>query len=212
MRIAELSRISGVPAATIKFYVREGLLPPGVRTHHNQAEYSGDHVGRLRLIRALVDIGGLSVGAAKELLAVLDGGSVSARDAIGHVLYALGGRRSPVGDEQRETAAGDVAQLLNRRGWHIDETSPARGTLVEVCAALRLLGHADVVAAMDDYATACEAIAATDLALVGKKSGLERMTETAIVGTILGDTVLSALRRLAQEHLSATLLPPSAGR
>ncbi|MEU7766927.1 MerR family transcriptional regulator [Nocardia sp. NPDC049190] len=212
MRIAELSRASGIPVATIKFYVREGLLPPGVRTHHNQAEYGGDHVSRLRLIRALVDIGGLSVGAAKELLAVLDGDSASARDTIGHVLYALGGRRSPVGDQQRETAAEDVAQLLSQRGWHIDETSPARGTLVEVCAALRLLGHSDVVAAMDYYATACEAIAATDLALVGKESGLERMTETAIVGTILGDTLLSALRRLAQEHLSATLLPPSAGR
>ncbi|MEU4341554.1 MerR family transcriptional regulator [Nocardia sp. NPDC023852] len=207
MRIAELSRASGVPAATIKYYVREGLLPSGVRTHHNQAEYSDDHVSRLRLIRALVDIGGLSVGAAKELLAVLDSGSLSARDSLGHVQYALGGRRSPVGDEQREAAAGDVAALLDRRGWQIDEESPARGTLVDVCAALRLLGHADVVAAIDDYATASEAIAATDLDLVRNEPDLERMTETAIVGTILGDTLLSALRRLAQEHLSATFLP-----
>ncbi|BDT96454.1 MULTISPECIES: MerR family transcriptional regulator [Nocardia] len=208
MRIAELSRASGVAPATIKYYVREGLLPSGVRTHRNQAEYSEAHVGRLRLIRALVDIGGVSIDAAKELLAALDSGRLSARDSLGHVQYALGGRRSQIGAEQRETAAADVAALLDRRGWRIHDDSPARDTLVDVCAALRLLGHDDVVAAMDDYAGASEAIAATDIALVRNERGLERMTETAIVGTILGDTLLAALRRLAQEHLSGTLLPP----
>jgi DNA-binding transcriptional MerR regulator len=208
MRIAELSRASGVPSATIKYYVREGLLPSGVRTHRNQAEYSDAHVSRLRLIRALVDIGGVSIEAAKDLLAALDSGSLSARESLGHVQYALGGRRSRVGDEQREAAAEDVAALLDRRGWRIHDDSPARGTLVDVCAALRMLGHDDVVAAMDDYAVAGEAIAATDIALVRNQPGLERMTETAIVGTILGDTLLAALRRLAQEHLSSTLLPP----
>ncbi|MFR9751734.1 MerR family transcriptional regulator [Nocardia sp. 004] len=209
MRIAELSRRSGVPAATIKYYVREGLLPPGVRTHRNQAEYQDEHVSRLRLIRALVDIGGLSIEAAKELLGVLDSGGLSARDSLGRVQYALGGRRSLLGDEQRSGAAEDIAALFDRRGWRIDADSPARGALIDVCAALRLLGHADVVAVLDEYAAASEAIAATDIALVRKEPDLERMTETAIVGTILGDTVLSALRRLAQEHLSGTLLPSS---
>ncbi|WP_067462030.1 MerR family transcriptional regulator [Nocardia amamiensis] len=210
MRIAELSRVCGVSPATIKYYVREGLLPSGLRTHRNQAEYGDDHVSRLRLIRALLDIGGLSIEAAKELLAVLDSGSLSTRALLGRVQYALGGRRSPVGDEQREAAARDVAALLDRRGWRIHEDSPARGTLVDVCAALRLLGHVDVVEAMDAYAGASEVIAATDMALVGNERGLERMAETAIVGTILGDTLLVALRRLAQEHLSETLLPPGA--
>ncbi|MGK8490078.1 MerR family transcriptional regulator [Nocardia asiatica] len=209
MRIAELSRASGVPPATIKYYVREGLLPSGVRTHRNQAEYSDAHVSRLRLIRALVDIGGVSIEAAKDLLAALDSGSLSVRDSLGRVQYALGGRRSQVGGEQRETATEDVAALLDRRGWQIHDDSPARGTLIDVCAALRLLGHEDVVAAMDDYAAASETIAATDLALVGDEPGVDRMTETAIVGTILGDTLLAALRRLAQEHLSSTLIPPA---
>lgn len=31
MRISELSRRSGVPMATIKYYRREGLLPEGAR-------------------------------------------------------------------------------------------------------------------------------------------------------------------------------------
>ncbi|MEV4127837.1 MerR family transcriptional regulator [Nocardia sp. NPDC049707] len=207
MRIAELSRASGVPAATIKYYVREGLLQSGIRTHHNQVEYSEDHVHRLRLIRALLDIGGLSVDAASELLGVLDTGKLTARESLGEVLYALGGRRSPVGEHELERATADVEALLTRRGWQIDPESSARQTLIDVCAALRLLGHADIVAAMDDYATASESIAAIDIGLVRDKPTVERMTETAVVGTLLGDTLLSALRRLAQEHVSQQLLP-----
>ncbi|MGW1741762.1 MerR family transcriptional regulator [Nocardia sp. NPDC001965] len=212
MRIAELSRVSGISAATIKYYVREGLIPPGVRTHHNQVDYNNAHISRLRLIRALMDIGGLSVGETKELLAALDSRQLSARDSLGRVLYAVADHRSPVGDERRESATRDVAALLERRGWHIAEHSPALANLVDVCAALHLLGHSDVVAALDEYAVASEAIAATDLGLVGNEPTIERMIETAIVGTVLGDTALSSLRRLAQEHLSATLLPPATGR
>ncbi|MGW4092712.1 hypothetical protein [Nocardia sp. NPDC004750] len=99
----------------------------------------------------------MSIEAAKEILAALDSGSPSVRDASGHLQYALGGRRSQVGAEQREAAAEDVAALLDRRGWRIDDDSPARDTLIDVCAALRLLGHGDVVAAMDDNAVAGEA-------------------------------------------------------
>ena len=72
MRIAELSRLSGVTPATIKYYLREGLLAPGVHTHPNQVEYTEHHVTRLRLIRALIEIGGLSVSATSDLLSVLD--------------------------------------------------------------------------------------------------------------------------------------------
>ena len=46
MKISQLSQASGVPVATIKFYLREELLPPGestgpksgaVRRHPSQA-------------------------------------------------------------------------------------------------------------------------------------------------------------------------------
>nr|MDT0525976.1 MerR family DNA-binding transcriptional regulator [Streptomyces sp. DSM 41633] len=38
MRLAELSERSGVPTATIKYYLREGLLPAGRRISATQAE------------------------------------------------------------------------------------------------------------------------------------------------------------------------------
>ena len=42
MLMAELSRSSGVPVATIKDYLREGLLPPGTATSATRAEYGED--------------------------------------------------------------------------------------------------------------------------------------------------------------------------
>jgi hypothetical protein len=65
MRMAQLSSVAGIPIGTIKFYQREGLLPPGERTSPNQADYDERHVRRLRLIRGLIDVGRLSIVEAR---------------------------------------------------------------------------------------------------------------------------------------------------
>ncbi|MET1074743.1 MAG: MerR family transcriptional regulator, partial [Umezawaea sp.] len=52
MRMAELSAESGVPVATIKYYLREGLVPAGELTSPNQAQYQARHLQRLKLVRA----------------------------------------------------------------------------------------------------------------------------------------------------------------
>lgn len=44
MRLSELSKQSGVTTATIKYYLREGLLPPGERVTATQAEYDESHL------------------------------------------------------------------------------------------------------------------------------------------------------------------------
>src|ERR1700682_1693022 len=88
VRIAELSRDSGVPVPTIKYYVREGLLKPGELTSPNQAQYDDSHLRRLRLIRALTEVGRLSVAAVRYLLAAAGAQSTSLHDALGKVQYA----------------------------------------------------------------------------------------------------------------------------
>lgn len=44
MRTSELADRAGVPLSALKYYQREGLLPPGVRTAPNQASYGDHHV------------------------------------------------------------------------------------------------------------------------------------------------------------------------
>jgi len=51
--MGELARASGVSAATIKHYLREGLLPEPVRTSRNMAYYPPDFVDRIRVIKRL---------------------------------------------------------------------------------------------------------------------------------------------------------------
>ena len=53
LKMAELAERSGVPAATIKHYRREGLLPEPVNTSRNMAYYPPEFVDRLRLIKRL---------------------------------------------------------------------------------------------------------------------------------------------------------------
>src|SRR3954449_2513443 len=53
LRMGELARASGVSAATIKHYLREGLLPDPVKTSRNMAYYPADFVERIRLIKQL---------------------------------------------------------------------------------------------------------------------------------------------------------------
>lgn len=72
LAISELSKATGVPLATVKYSLREGLLPAGRATGATQAQYDESHVIRLRLARSLVQVGGLSVAAARDVLAALD--------------------------------------------------------------------------------------------------------------------------------------------
>src|SRR5438105_27350 len=89
MRIGELSRRTGVPVATIKFYTREGLLPPGERTSPNQVAYADAHVRRLKLVRAMLEVGGLSVAAARDVLAEVDATERSLHGMLGAAQTAV---------------------------------------------------------------------------------------------------------------------------
>ena len=51
LRMKDLMRESGLSRETVHFYIAEGLLPPGRKTSRTTAEYSQEHVERLRWIR-----------------------------------------------------------------------------------------------------------------------------------------------------------------
>jgi DNA-binding transcriptional MerR regulator len=53
LKISEVAEAAGVPVATIKHYLREGLLPEPVKTSRNMAWYQPESVERVRLIKRL---------------------------------------------------------------------------------------------------------------------------------------------------------------
>jgi DNA-binding transcriptional MerR regulator len=53
LKISELAERAEVPVATVRHYLREGLLPEPVKTSKNMAYYSPEFVDRIRLIKRL---------------------------------------------------------------------------------------------------------------------------------------------------------------
>jgi DNA-binding transcriptional MerR regulator len=206
MRIAELSRRSGVPVATIKYYMREQLVPQGQLTRPNQADYDESHLRRLRLARALIDVGGLPVAAARDVLQALDETKSDLHDLLGKAQYAATPRKETDTDtDEWRRAEKDVHALITARGWNIRPGGPAVQSLTETIAMLRRLGLDNYLNLLGDYANAAERLAAEEVAHVIAQPDIESMAEVVVVGTVLGDAMLAALRRLAQEAASSHL-------
>lgn len=205
MRIGELSRRTGVPVPTIKYYVRERLLHPGELTSPNQAHYDETHVRRLRLIRALTHVGKLPVAEAKQVLAAVDDPERPVHKVLG---AAQGSVTVRYDDEEPSPELADahrtVADLIARHGWEASpDGQPARALAVAL-AALHETGHGEnFETVLDDYVVASAQIAAADMRFATQVDDIDRLVEAVVVGTALGDAVLAALRRLAQTDLSA---------
>jgi DNA-binding transcriptional MerR regulator len=174
MRVAELSRRSGVSLPTIKYYLREGLLPQGERTSPNQAQYDEGHVRRLRLIRALVEVGNLSIAETREVLASIDSPGKTLHETLGKAQQAVTAPLDrPIGEAPLAAAARRVALL-------------------------------------DDYAALVEPLAEKEVRCVLARPDLDSTLEGVVIGTVLGDILLAALRRMAHANASATNSPRAA--
>ncbi|MCC3762939.1 MerR family transcriptional regulator [Glycomyces sp. TRM65418] len=202
MRIGELSARTGVPAATIKYYVREGLLPGGERISHNQVRYGEEHVRRLRLVRALVETGSLPIAKVREVLAEIEEPDRDLDGTLGVVAGALSAHWEPPQGPKAEDVETAHA-IMERQGWHrVNPGIPQINVLADVIGRLRLLGMDDMVDRIDQYARAAETVAEADLRLLFTRDDRDEILETMIVGTVLGDALLSALRRIAQVEIS----------
>jgi DNA-binding transcriptional MerR regulator len=202
MRIGELARRGGVPVGTVKYYLREGLLPPGALTAATQATYDERHVQRLALVRALVGTGGLSIAGAAAVLRAIDDPPASRHGLLGEVAAAL--NPAPDADDaDLEHARGLVA----RWGWRVKPDSPCLGQLAAALGGVRTIGHPDVDGLLDRYAGLMAELAEGDVAEVpaGPPAETVRFVVSAIV---LLEPLLLALRRLAQEDASARRFDP----
>ena len=205
MRISELSRISGVAIPTIKFYLRQGLLSPGTSTASNQATYDDGHVRTLRLIRVLVEVGGLSLEAVRRVLEAL-----ARRDAPLHEVLAVAhtALRRDQGsvDPELPAARGEIDAWLAERGWKLAPGTPAGDELAGALLALRQLGWPVGPEAFDRYAEHADALAKAEVDYVAASADPQAAVERMVIGTVVFGRALAALRLLAQEHHSRASL------
>ncbi|WP_173922480.1 MerR family transcriptional regulator [Agromyces sp. Marseille-P2726] len=202
MRISALAAEAGLPIATVKFYLREGLLHPGVATSATQATYDDSHLRRLRVIRALTGPVGLSVQQTRMILGLIDD--------PGDDLYATLGR-----------AVGALPPTVDTRAASDDDPDP----FPRARAALEALGQVydPSFAAVAQLEAALEAVDAAGMPISDDRLleygrhlremavyDLERMppepnaaVEYTVLGTALYEPVLLALRRLAHQDVAS---------
>jgi DNA-binding transcriptional MerR regulator len=166
MRISELSSQTGVPVATIKFYLRENLLHEGVRTAATQAQYDATHVARLRLIRALLGPGGLSVAAADQVIRAIEEPPESLHELLGIAASAVAG-----------PSLEGALRAIDEAGFQLPE-----GALDVYRDHMRQIAQFEI----DNLPTDSPAAA----------------VRYVVLGTVLIEPLILALRRLAEEEAS----------
>jgi DNA-binding transcriptional MerR regulator len=197
MRISELASRTEVPVATIKFYLRENLLHEGVRTAATQAQYDQSHVARLRLIRALLGPGGLSVAAAHQVIQAIEEPPESLHELLGIAAGAVA--RPSKGTDGLPRAH----ELMSRLGWQMDEKDLHSYASLE--DALRALDEADFElpeGALDHYVDHMRQIAQFEIDHVPTDSP-SAAVRYVVLGTVLIEPLLLVLRRLAEAEASA---------
>lgn len=200
MRISDLSRQTGVPVATIKFYLRERLLPPGIPTGRNQAVYGEAHLRRLRLIRAFTNIGQLDLMSVRMVLTAIENENVSLTalyDLVDRAL--LPDEPAMTCTESENRARAEVDSFVEARGWQVKSDAPGRARLGLVLATLQRLGCECGMDFFITYAETAERLAIQELDLLPPDgAGADRAA--AVARSILLEVALTAMRRMAQEH------------
>ncbi|GEK81262.1 MerR family transcriptional regulator [Agrococcus baldri] len=195
MRVSELSQQSGVSTASIKYYVREGLLPAPDRVGYNRSEYGSAHVARLRLIRSLLDVGGLSVSATRTVLAAVDDDELPIERLMGTAQRSI---PVPEGRPSR-TAVAAIGRVGDSLGWHVQPDNPGILIAARVLEHYEALELQELASLLEAFATAADAVARAEVAVAAAAGDRDRMAAIVAVGTVLGDSLFAGLRRIAQE-------------
>jgi DNA-binding transcriptional MerR regulator len=113
-KMADLSRLSGMPRQAIHFYIQQGLVPPGHKTGRNTARYGEVHVERIRVVKELQAERFMPLRAIR---AVIDGQDDAFTPAQ-RLLFAEVKQRlaATLARDPEKDARVDAAVLLARHG------------------------------------------------------------------------------------------------
>ncbi len=205
--ISELAERSGCSVATIKYYLREGLLHPGVKVNARRTAFDETHLARLRLVRGLIHVVGVTIEQAGTILDLVADPHQSVVGAMRKATAALptGDRSSSSAGEAapaRSTAATEA--LLDRLGvQHTADSVP----VAQLDRALELAEEAGIPldhSQIRTYVDEVRDIADADFSRV-PWSDPQGAVEFAVLGTALYEPVLLALRRVAHHEKGLTM-------
>jgi DNA-binding transcriptional MerR regulator len=200
MRISALAAAADLPIATVKFYLREGLLHPGAATSATQASYDETHVRRLRLIRALTGTVGLSVQQARTILGLIDDPGDDLYATLGRAVSALPPTTDEASDDDPDPYPRARA-ALEALGQVYDPHFAAVPQLESALAATEAAGMPISDERLLEYGRRLRQVAVYDLERMPPEP--HAAVEYTVLGTALFEPVILALRRLAHQDVAA---------
>ena len=204
MRISELSDRASVPVATVEYYQRERLISHPSERHG----YSPEDLRRLRLVRVLVEVGGLNPDQVRDLLGAMAGGTRTPHETFGMVLRTLEGTPSASladVDPTEDEALVLARRVADRHGWTVDQDTASWRTLVKLLRTLHWLDDADTAVVVEAYAAAADRMTGAEIGVLGLYADEDALVERLVLWTVFGDPLLAALRRIARQHTSGTV-------
>lgn len=227
VRIGELAKRSGVPIATLKHYLREGLIAPSRRSGRTMSWYDPALATKIKTIKELQKRQYLPLDVIRESmdrdLEAPD--DLAAADAIARVLARHGGRRARSREELVARGASErELDVLAAMGLAVKSPidDKYRGDDLAVLSTLGAARRAGISAEMlpfeiiNDYLAALRALTAVELRLFregvirrAKPGDLVRLTTAAtrlserLVVLVRRKLLLPTLQRLIEEEARA---------
>lgn len=197
MKLSELAARTRTSTATLKFWIREGILPPGELRNQTTAVYGEGHVERIALVRTLREEFDLPIARIRALVVRIDDPGVSLLEIMEECqLIATGLRAGDAGQDAR------VPRLLADVGWP-DATSVARDALSAALRDAEAVGVTFGRETLARYARMLAEFAREDIASIRTDGTRDAVARALLQGAAAQTRVLVALNQLA--HTSAAI-------
>jgi len=210
MLVSELADRADVPVATVKYYLREGLLPPGATIAPRRAEYDESHVRRLRILRLLREIGGVPVSSLRRVMDALDDEELPIHDVLTLTADVITAGPEPGETDARSTQIVD--EVFDAVGWDgIRSESVDRQRLESLVSLLNSPGPLGTSAqVLGYYAGLADQLARTEIKMIDESRDRADLLEDMVTGSVVYGQVFILLRQLGHEHHHAKLTHESA--
>jgi DNA-binding transcriptional MerR regulator len=200
MLVSELAERADVPLATVKYYLREGLLAPGETTGPRRADYDETHLRRLRVLRLLREVGGVPVTSLRQVVEALDDERLPVHDTMTLVADVISAGPEPAA---QDPAALDIVDaVISAVGWRqVRGESIDRQRLASLVSLLNGPGPlAAGVEVLTFYAGIADQLARAEMALVDHTTDRSELLEQMVTGSVVYGQVFQLLRQLGHEH------------
>jgi DNA-binding transcriptional MerR regulator len=207
--VSELAERADVPLATVKYYLREGLLPVGENTGPRRAEYDERHLRRLRVLRLLREIGEVPVTSLRQIVDALDDDATPVHDAMTQIADVI--TDGPEPGQQDPAALAMVDEVFAVMHWdRIRPESVDRVRLASLVSALNAPGPLGAnVEILSFYAGVADHLARAEVALVDHSVERSQLLEDMVTGSVVYGQVFELLRQLGHEHHHARVVAAS---